>query len=283
MKVYQLVVAHLFAATTVACAFQPGVTQQKLSSRPQRLQAPFSDSTKTGMMSRRSSSRLFVGGAVEAWDAYNTALEANPLLVKSVTAGIILGAADLAGQAFEKQQQQEANNEFISSEIDWARVSRFAIFGLVLQAPWNHFYYLLLDNQIPPTEQPFSPTNTIKICIDQFVQAPIFTVLIFVFLGLLEGKQTDDIQRQLKNDYKDTIIANCKPRFCVRRQTKAVTCLFNIVSPFFSPSSIGKLWIPATVINIGFVPPILRVLYLNGVFFVWCIYLSLVLNKAEEE
>jgi Mpv17 / PMP22 family len=44
----------------------------------------------------------------------------------------------------------------------------------------------------------------------------------------------------------------------------------------------GKLWIPATIINIGFVPPILRVLYLNGVFFFWSIYLSLVLNKKEE-
>jgi len=36
------------------------------------------------------------------------------------------------------------------------------------------------------------------------------------------------------------------------------------------------------VINIGFVPPIFRVLYLNVVFFFWSIYLSLVLNKDEE-
>lgn len=182
------------------------------------------------------------------------------MIVKSITAGIILGAADLAGQAFERGQKKradEANEPGSSSaegaEIDWARVGRFAIFGLVLQAPWNHFYYLLLDNKIPPTEQPFSPTNTVKIFIDQFVQAPVFTVLIFVFLGLLEGKGTEAIQRQLKNDYKETIFAN------------------------------WKLWVPATVINIGFVPPIFRVLYLNGVFFFWSIYLSLVINKAEEE
>ena len=44
----------------------------------------------------------------------------------------------------------------------------------------------------------------------------------------------------------------------------------------------GKLWLPATVINIGFVPPLFRVLYLNVVFFFWSIYLSLVLNKKEE-
>jgi hypothetical protein len=46
----------------------------------------------------------------------------------------------------------------------------------------------------------------------------------------------------------------------------------------FSP---GKLWVPATVVNLAFVPPILRVLYLNVVFFFWSIYLSLKLNKEE--
>jgi hypothetical protein len=45
--------------------------------------------------------------------------------------------------------------------------------------------------------------------IDQFIQAPIFTVLIFAFLGLLEGKTLDSIQKQLEDDYQDTMIANC--------------------------------------------------------------------------
>ena len=126
-----------------------------------------------------------------------------------------------------------------------------ATFLLLTISPWNHFYYLALDSQIPPTPEPFTPTNGIKVFIDQGIQAPIFTVLIFVFLGLLEGKTTESIQSQLKNDYKETILAN------------------------------WKLWIPATVINIGFVPPLFRVLYLNCVFFFWSIYLSLVINKDE--
>jgi len=175
-----------------------------------------------GRINGKSATSLFAIGVVEAWDAYNQALESSPLLVKSVTAGVILGCADLAGQAFEKRQRRQQQTESadpsavpavqkgVDEGIEWARVARFAIFGLVLQAPWNHFYYLMLDSQIPPTEEPFSPTNTVKIVIDQFVQAPIFTVLIFVFLGLLEGKGTEAIEKQLKNDYKDTIIANCK-------------------------------------------------------------------------
>jgi peroxisomal membrane protein 2 len=111
---------------------------------------------------------------------------------------------------------------------------------------------MLLDGQIPPTPEPFSATNVVKVLIDQFIQAPIFTVLIFAFLGTLEGKDSASIRRQLDDNYKDTIIAN------------------------------WKLWVPATIINIAFVPPLLRVLYLNIVFFFWSIYLSLVLNKEEE-
>jgi peroxisomal membrane protein 2 len=190
---------------------------------------------------------------VELWDSYNTALEASPLLVKSVTACVILGAADVMGQSLENllQNKDVEEEEQIDKPLDVARVVRFAFFGLVLQAPWNHYYYNILDGQIPPTEDPFSGTNLAKVFIDQFIQAPVFTVLIFVFLGLLEGKSKEAISEQLDNDYQETLFAN------------------------------WKLWVPATAVNIAFVPPILRVLYLNCVFFFWSIYLSLQLNKKD--
>ena len=174
-----------------------------------------STSSRKESLSRRRTARYL--SPVDLWDSYNQQLAANPLLVKSVTAGVILGAADLTGQTFERSQKE------VSEDVDWLRVARFAVFGLVLQAPWNHYYYLLLDGKIPPTEDPFSATNGIKIFIDQFVQAPIFTVLIFVFLGVLEGKSTDAIQNQLKNDYKNTIVANCKrARGCFVRWDEVV-------------------------------------------------------------
>ena len=65
----------------------------------------------------------------EAWDSYNAALVAHPLAVKSVTASVILGAADLSGQAIEASRDEKSD-----SSIDWARAARFSIFGLVLQA-----------------------------------------------------------------------------------------------------------------------------------------------------
>jgi hypothetical protein len=154
-------------------------------------------------------------GIQEAWTAYNHALETDPLLVKSVTAGVILGAADLAGQVFEAKQKGDNIDDkdaasSLDIDIDLARTVRFAFFGLVLQAPWNHFYYQMLDSALPPTTDPFTPTTGIKVVIDQFVQAPIFTVLIFTFLGFLEGKNMESIKKQLDEDYADTMVANCK-------------------------------------------------------------------------
>jgi len=202
-----------------------------------------------------SSSLNMIAGIEDAWSSYLTALESDPLLVKSITAGIILGAADLSGQAI--QSTLAANDESGTAEqssdgVDIARFLRFAFFGFILQAPWNHFYYLALDGALPPTEEPFTATTGIKVAIDQFVQAPIFTVIIFSFLGFLEGKSTEDIKQQLDDDYVDTMLAN------------------------------WKLWVPATFVNIAFCPPILRVLFLNVVFFFWSIFLSLKLNKTEE-
>mmetsp|Transcript_53143 Transcript_53143/g.64030 ORF Transcript_53143/g.64030 Transcript_53143/m.64030 type:complete len:248 (+) Transcript_53143:77-820(+) len=186
--------------------------------------------------------------ASDLWTSYNSALETDPLITKSITAGVILGAADFAGQALEAKTKESSEE----TSIDFGRAARFAFFGFILQAPWNHFYYLLLDGALPPTDDPLTATTGIKVVIDQFVQAPIFTVIIFVFLGLLEGKNIESINKQLENDYKNTMVAN------------------------------WKLWVPATAVNIAFCPPLFRVLFLNCVFFFWSIYLSLTLNKEEE-
>ncbi|KAL7469697.1 hypothetical protein ACHAXS_009953 [Conticribra weissflogii] len=206
----------------------------------------FTNDTPKSISTTKSTSKLHITGVEAAWDSYLSVLEANPLAVKSVTAGVILGAADLSGQAIQQLMKKSDGG------IDIARFLRFAFFGLILQAPWNHFYYLFLDGVLPPTPDPFTLTTGIKVFIDQFIQAPIFTVIIFAFLGTLEGKSKDEIKKQLDDDYVDTMLAN------------------------------WKLWVPATVVNIAFCPPILRVLFLNVIFFFWSIFLSLKLNKKEE-
>ena len=53
--------------------------------------------------------------------------------VRSVTAGVILGAADFVGQAFERSNNKDKSKEGEEQDVDFARVARFAFFGFILQ------------------------------------------------------------------------------------------------------------------------------------------------------
>ena len=67
-----------------------------------------------------------IAGIEDAWSSYLSALESDPLLVKSITAGIILGAADLSGQAI--QSTLAANDESGTAESsDGVDIARFIL------------------------------------------------------------------------------------------------------------------------------------------------------------
>lgn len=193
------------------------------------------------------SSRLRSGAApialapAELWNDYLGLLDSAPLVTKSITAGVIIGAGDATAQLVGKDDG-----------FDAIRALRWAFFGLVLQGPWNHAFYLLLDGALPPTPDPFTITTLEKVTIDQFVQAPIFTCVILYFFALVEGKGLGFAGAQIKNELWSILLKN------------------------------WAVFLPATVINISFCPPELRVLFLNCVFFGWVVYLSLFLNSDEQ-
>ena len=151
----------------------------------------------------RPSSRI-TASAVYLWISYSSVLQKRPLLVKSITASIILGSGDLAGQILEYW------NEIDHDSIDLARVLRFSFFGLVLQAPFSHFYYSCLDGLWPPTSNPWSFSNALKVLIDQLIQAPVFLMVAIYFLGTLEGKSLHEIKEQVDHDYFRSLLSNCK-------------------------------------------------------------------------
>jgi len=209
-----------------AAAYSPGALSIH---RQPKLAAP----RATGVVA------LDVGGL---WGSYLGALEQAPLVTKAITAGVIIGAGDSTAQLIETDED---------ADFDFARSLRWAVFGLVLQGPWNHFFYQLLDGALPPTPDPFTLRTLEKVGIDQFLQAPIFTVIILCFFAIVEGKGLEFAKNQVRNDLGGILIKN------------------------------WSIFLPATVINIAFCPPELRVLFLNCVFFGWVIYLSLFINSAE--
>jgi len=239
------------------------VTGEKVERDPETKKSSNIQLSNTSM----SFSSIFMAFTPTAiWNSYLSVLDAYPLMTKMITAAIIMGLADFVEQYIEiklipySQDDESSASDDIKvrlyysamDDIDWKRVIRFALFGFLLQAPWTHFFFAKLDELFPPTPNPFSIVTLKKVLIDQLIGSPIFTLLIFIFLGVLEGKSFGTIKNQINNIYGETMIVN------------------------------WLVFFPAVSINFAFVPPQLRTLFLNVVFFFWSIYLSFKVNRSDD-
>jgi hypothetical protein len=159
----------------------------------------------------------------------------------------ILGGGDLCGQGVEHLRYSQSPH---ASGVDWFRVSRFAAFGL-FGAPWSHYYFHHLDYYLPPSDKPCTLQTAIKLAIDQGIQAPALLVIMICLLSLMKGEGIQGMKQDLVNSYMTALLAN------------------------------WKLWIPFSLVNMAFVKPAFRVLFVNCVFFIWTIILSLMLNTSS--
>ena len=92
-----------------------------------------------------------------------------------------------------------------------------------------------------------------KVGIDQVAWNPIFGVVFFTSLGLMEGKSTDEIQTKIKNDLPTAVTGS------------------------------WAYWVPAHFVNFRFIPGEQRLLYINGMQIMYNIFLSFLGNKAAPE
>jgi hypothetical protein len=188
---------------------------------------------------RQRAPRINVGPG-ELWGGYLAALDADPLPVKMATATFVIGAGDAAAQAIER------------APFDVARLGRWGFFGLVLQAPWNHAWQNILEGWLPSTPSPWTAVTFEKVALDQGLQAPAFTALVFFFFAALEGDGIQGGVESCKKDLGATLLKN------------------------------WLVFIPATFANLAFVPLELRVLFINVVFFFWVIFLSTLINDDAD-
>lgn len=177
------------------------------------------------------------------WSHYCELLEHHPVIVKSVTALFIIGSGDLCAQGIEHLTKNHH-----TAGVDWLRVARFGAIGL-FGAPWSHYYFYYLDYYLPPTEEPFTQRTFVKVIIDQFIQAPLLLLLMICGLSLLALDGLDGMKKAVRDSFWTSLVAN------------------------------WKFWLTASFVNLAFVKPELRVLFLNCGFFVWIIILSIILNS----
>lgn len=182
---------------------------------------------------------------VALWARYLVAIEKRPLLIKSITCGVLSLGADVICQTNEQYVKKKGKKE--EFEYDMPRLFRFTFLGVVLVGPLLHYWYGFLGLKIPGTH--LLPTVQRLAC-DQLLFAPFVILPAFFSANLLLEGRPENIVPKLQSDWMSTVFAN------------------------------WALWVPCQFINFKLVPPHLQVLFSNSVGFIWNIYLSSVTNKV---
>lgn len=154
------------------------------------------------------------------WAAYLTLLTDNPILVKSCTSlfGFMIG--DICAQLI------------LGANYDVLRTLRLTAFGVLMDGPIGHCWYLFLDKTVLPDTPTVPKAIIMKTALDQLIWAPFFSCVFFAFNQLAQG-------------HPDLIIPTI-------RDTLVPTLTANYA-----------LWPLAHLINFKFIPSEQRILYIN--------------------
>ena len=115
------------------------------------------------------------------------ALETDPLVTKAMTSLIGFLIGDILAQKFIDKNEK----------YDYYRTFKLASFGALIHGPTGHWSYGKLDGAISGTS--VIPVFT-KVGIDQVLWNPIFGVMFFGYMGILEGKNVSQTVQKIKND-----------------------------------------------------------------------------------
>jgi len=175
------------------------------------------------------------------WARYNAMLEAQPLLTKALTSLTGFTAGDALAQNFISED---------GAPYDYMRTVRLGSFGFLIHGTTGHYFYGMLDSKLPGTKP---VTVATKVAIDQTIWNPIFGLMFFGYLNVMEGKSFEDYTKKIKADLKTAVMGS------------------------------WAVWVPAHTINFAFVPPSQRLLYINSIQIGYNVFLSFLGNKKVEE
>jgi protein Mpv17 len=174
------------------------------------------------------------------WSKYNKLLEAQPLLTKALTSLTGFSLGDALAQNFIEPDKP----------YDLMRTIRLGSFGFLVHGTTGHYFYGMLDSKMPGTAV---RTVASKVLIDQTMWNPIFGLMFFGYLNVVEGKSFSDYTSKLKADLPTAVMGS------------------------------WAVWVPAHTINFAFVPPAQRLLYINSIQIGYNIFLSFLGNKEVKK
>lgn len=181
------------------------------------------------------------------WAGYNEALQQKPISTKALTcmAGFAIGdgIAQLTTQKRGGFVQRLGN-------MDGYRTAKMAMFGLVWSGPVGHYWYNLLDKIVMPASPKHPAAVVGKVALDQLVYSPIGTAIFFAW-----------------NNVMSFTPHNILPDIHAKLWPSMLAC--------------WTLWPVAMTINMAFVPPHLRIAYINVISLAWTNILSRMASEQK--
>lgn len=167
---------------------------------------------------------------------YLGVLEKAPILVKSITSGVVYLFGDLCSQLISgKKVGQLSRMRMVASGLS----------GLLFHGILSHTWYGWLDHTIEHTLGMTAWWNIFPmIVLDSLILCPTWNAIYIGTMALFLGRSVS----KAWNDVKKTAF------------------------PLFKSGL--KLWVPANAITYGLVPLQLRVLWCDFIEFIWCIIMS---------
>nr|XP_027195503.1 protein Mpv17-like [Dermatophagoides pteronyssinus] len=131
--------------------------------------------------------------------AYNRIMIKHPIKTQCITNACLVATGDIIAQKFIEKQ----------SELLVKRTAKFALFGLVYIGPCISLWYRFLDRSFGRTKQIIlKPWQ--KMIIDQSTFSPAINFFALPILGLMNRKSTNEIVKNIQENYIDIMIASYK-------------------------------------------------------------------------
>lgn len=164
--------------------------------------------------------------------------------------GAILGSADVIAQKSTHVACHDKDNS--TAPFDWRRAGAVQVFSFCFQGPFGHFWYGFLDRLVLRLGVGTGAACiATKVFFDETVNGNLTNALYFSSIPLMEGQDVKWVKQKIRYDLL--------PSFLIE----------------------GLLWIPMSTINFLYVPMQHRLMFANGVVFVWTIFLSFVCHDDE--
>lgn len=143
---------------------------------------PDQNHEKSGHNSRPTPPRNAI---IQLWYDYLAELQRSPLKTKSISAALTSIISDIIAQIMMGAS---------ITKLNYTSITNQAIIGLVLRGPLVHAWLIWLESlytnyfHMNKEESNSLPATISKVALDQLLFSPIFSILYFYFIGILERK-----------------------------------------------------------------------------------------------